>query len=365
MVPYTGPVLLWAPMATLQRMREKFSWTNTEQDFWRLVPVCIHNFPTLGEWSTPLLYEPALHHTKRYDFLQLVYIKLGFSFIAAKYILKLKGNESGCYQFFAFSDNGTENAETAFIDWSYSFSVSTVLITDKRAHFGDETLQFITKEQCILHQFTLAYRSSWNSTVKRLGKGLLRVAPAVLEQFRMWLEKRPELFRIIQCVSNYAASPKRDNITTFTSFHDTKATPLITAYFWSAMTPPVTVSNVLVQRFLKFRGLVHKMAELHGLPHQKKMHQRQLGRAPPWRRKLPNFDVEGYPLVKRANLSAVEKTALRWLVPRWVTKTVSHFIHTLENLRNGAQDDIHMSRIRLFRYRELNRDFIMSHVLIW
>ena len=44
-------------------------------------------------------------------------------------------------------------------------------------------------------------------------------------------------------------------------------------------------------------------------------------------------------------------------------KALSDFVYQVEDLRNGQLDDVHASRLKLYRDSEIEKDAIMSHVI--
>ena len=57
------------------------------------------------------------------------------------------------------------------------------------------------------------------------------------------------------------------------------------------------------------------------------------------------------------------KLALRWRGPRRVIKVRSEFVYQVEDLPNGALEDIHDTHLKFYRDSSRNIDAIMSHDL--
>ncbi len=76
-----------------------------------------------------------------------------------------------------------------------------------------------------------------------------------------------------------------------------------------------------------------------------------------------NFTEGDFVLVAREDMSAGEKLALRWRGPRRVLKALSDHVFLVEDLRNGAVEEVHACRLKFYSDPSLNTRAIMSHVL--
>lgn len=78
---------------------------------------------------------------------------------------------------------------------------------------------------------------------------------------------------------------------------------------------------------------------------------------------LPDFTEEKFVFVARKELHAGEKLCLRWRGPRRIVKALNNYVYSVEDLRNGSVDDIHISRFKVYSDSSLDTEIIMSHVL--
>ena len=106
------------------------------------------------------------------------------------------------------------------------------------------------------------------------------------------------------------------------------------------------------------------MADLPPASHEGIMRNRKQARATANRGILPNFDMDGYVPLARSDFFSGEKLALRWRGPRRMVKAVSNYTYTVEDLRNGMRDNVHISRLKFYRDPDRNREAILCHVLV-
>ena len=363
-IAHTGPAGHRGYAATTKALQDCFTWTTLKQDVKDFIRGCIHCLSTQGGGSMPRPFGPSFFGTKPNDLLQFDYIELGPRSIGAKYVLMLRDDHSGYCWFFAFPDSIAENAATAIIDWSAAFGVPAALMSDGPTHFRNETMRLITKGLRVPHHFTLPYCPWSNGAIERLGKELLRVARAVTAELQMAFDEWPDILPLLQSAINNAPSSQRKKTAPIMAFNGLPPTPPIKAFYRSMKCRPVTINDLQQERAFNVESLVKHMADLHPAIHEGVMRNRKQARATANRGILPNFDIGDYVLVARSDFFAGEKLALRWRGPRRVVKAVSNYIYTVEDLRKGKRDDVHISRLKFYRDTDLNREAIMSHVLV-
>ena len=172
-----------------------------------------------------------------------------------------------------------------------------------------------------------------------------------------------DLIPIVQSVLNNSPSPHRGNVCPFTAFMGCDPTPPVLTFLRSSTTTPVTVTEAQRESALNVEELVRLCADLHQRVQSALAKHRKQSREAMSKGRLPNFTEGDYVLVARSDFHAGEKLCLRWRGPRQVRKALSDYVYQVEDLRNGQLDDIHASRLKLFRDSEIDRAAIMSHVL--
>ena len=235
----------------------------------------------------------------------------------------LRDDHSGYQWFFPFATTAAENAANEIIDWCAAFGVPQGLMSDGPTHFRNETMLLIAKGLRVPHHFTLPYTPWRYGTVERLGKELVRALRATVSEFQMRYEEWPDLLPLVQSALNNAPSTARDNI----------------------------------------RALQDRMDELHPLVQKALQSHRDNSRRAASKGRLPNFTEGDFVLVAQDSYKAGEKLALRWRGPRRVIQARSEFVYQVEDLRNGALEDIHATRLKFYRDSSLNTEAIMLHVL--
>ena len=275
----------------------------------------------------------------------------------------LRDDHSGYCWLFAFPDTIAENAATAIIAWSAAFGAPSGLMSEGPTHFRNETMRLISKGLSIRHHFTLPYCPWSNSDIERLGREILRVARAVTAELQMAFDERPDIPPLLQSAINNAPSAHRSKAAPITAFMGLQKKPPIKTFYSSISCRPVSINDLNQDRALNAESLVKDMEDLHPAIHESVMRNRKQALVAVKRGFLQNLDVGDYVLVARSEFFAGEKLLLRWRGPLRVFKAVSKYIYTVEDLRHGICDDIHISRTKFYRDSELNREAIMYHFL--
>lgn len=68
-------------------------------------------------------------------------------------------------------------------------------------------------------------------------------------------------------------------------------------------------------------------------------------------------------LVAREDFHAGAKLALRWRGPRRVPKALSDYVYQIEDLHNGATEEIHTSWLKFYHYRSLDTEAILAQLI--
>lgn len=349
--------------STEKVLRKYYFWSTMTTDIRSFVRACIHCLSTTGGGKIPRPYGPAVHGTNPNDLLQFDYFDIGPSRTGEKYVLLLRDDATDYKWMFAFPDTSAENAATAIIDWSAAFGVPKGLMSDGPTHFRNETLRLIAKGLKTTHHFTLPYSPWSNGAVERLGKEMLRVFRSIVSEFQMSLDEWPDLLPVVQSALNNAPSPSRGNISPITAFVGKEPTPPIATFLRTDSVKPITVTDAQRERLINVQALKDRVAELHPLVAESVRKNRQRSREAASAGTLPNFSEGDYVLVAREEFSAGEKLCLRWRGPRRVVKAQNDYVFQVEDLRNGAVEDIHGTRLKFYRDADLDTRAIMSHVL--
>lgn len=73
--------------------------------------------------------------------------------------------------------------------------------------------------------------------------------------------------------------------------------------------------------------------------------------------------IGDFVLVAKQHFHANEKLCLRWHGPRRVIKTINDYVYKEKDLRNGATDEVHVSRLKFHSDDSLDKESIMYHDL--
>lgn len=173
----------------------------------------------------------------------------------------------------------------------------------------------------------------------------------------------PDLLTIVQSVLNNAPSPLRGNICPITDFLGRAPTMPTSTFIRTYTVKPVLLSDAVKERALNIEEFIKARDELHPLFQSTFVKYHEQARAAASRAELPNFTDRDFVLVARTEFGAEDKHLIRWRGPRRVIKPINDFVYTFEDLRTGQFDDIHASRLKLFRDDDINKEAILSHVL--
>lgn len=275
----------------------------------------------------------------------------------------LRDDHSDYKWFFCFPNTDAENAAHAIIDWCAANGTPGGLMSDGPTHFKNETVRLVSKGLKTPHHFTLPYCPWSNGAVERLGRELLRVLRSLISELQMDQKEWPDLIPIVQSVLNNSPSPHRGNVCPLTAFMGRDPTAPVNTFLRSTTATPVTITDAQLESKLNAEELVKLCADLHPRLQSTLAEHRRQSREAASKGQLPNFTEGDYVLVARSDFHAGEKLCLRWRGPRRVRKALNDFVYQVEDLRNGQLDDIHASRLKLFRDREIDEKAIMSHVL--
>lgn len=274
----------------------------------------------------------------------------------------LHGDHSDYKWFFATPGTSAENAALAIIDWCAAFNVPQGQMSDGPTHFRNETVRMVTKTLRVPHHFTLPYTPWSNGAVERLGKEVIRTFRALVSEFQMDFSEWPDLLPI-QSALNNAPSPQRGNTPPITAFLGLEPTPPIATFIRTAKTQPMTVKAALLEKFVNIEALKTKIANQHSLVQSNLRRNHEASRSKDSKGQLPNFEKGDFVLVAREHFHEGEKLALRWRRPRRVVKALSNYVYQVEDLRNGAHDEVHGTRLKFYHDASLDQNGIMSDVV--
>lgn len=349
--------------STEQALRSIFNWSTLTEDVRDFIRACIHCLSTSGGEKVPRPFGPAVHGTGPNDLLQFDYIDLGPSISGDNYVLMMRDDHSDYKLFYCFPDTSAENAATAIIEWCSMFGVPNTFMSDGPTHFKNETLRLVSNGLKVRHHFTLAYCPWSNGAVERLGRELISVLRSVLSELQMDQKEWPDLIPLAQSALNNSPSRQRGNICPITAFMGRQPSPPIRTFFRTSTVKTVTLSQAQHESALNGKELVKLCEELHPRVQSRLAKNRKQARDAASRGQLANFTEGDFVLVARSDFQAGEKLCLRWRGPRQVIKAINDHVYQVEDLRKGQLDNIHASRLKMFRDSAIDENAILSHVI--
>lgn len=142
-----------------------------------------------------------------------------------------------------------------------------------------------------------------------------------------------------------------------------KPTPLVLVFLYLTTAMPVTVTKAERESKLNVEKLVKLCPGLHQRVQSTLAKHRKQSREAICKGQLPNFTEDNYVVFDRSDSHAGEKLFLHQRRPRRVCKGLNGYVYQVEDHRNGQLDDIHTSRLKLFRDKAIDKVPIMPHVL--
>lgn len=348
---------------TIAAIGERFHWTSLKDDVSLFVSSCIHCLSTAGGERTPRPFGPSTFGTHPNDLLQFDYIDMGKSTTGDKYILMLRDDHSGYAWFYPTVSTSAEQAASAIVDWCAAFGPPNSMMSDGPTHFRNETIRMLTKSLRAKHHFTTPYCPWSNGGIERLGKELLKTARALISELKLRTHSWPDVIPIIQSAVNLSPSPQRKNIPPLTAFSGLKPRQPINTFIRSDTAQVITVEQATMERLKNMTELINTMDNLHPVVQTSLQNNRERLRQHMSKGKMPNFEEGDFVLVARDNFHKGEKLCLRWRGPRRVIKAVNDWLYQIEDLRNGAIETAHASRLKFYSDSAFDSTAIMSHVM--
>jgi len=349
--------------ATEAAIRKNFLWDTLSEDVSRFVKGCIHCISTTGGKRVPRPFGPSVHGTAPNDLLQFDFLEIGPGADGIKYILMMRDDFSSYCWLFPFSNANSDSTAMALLEWSSSFNVPRMLMSDQGTHFKNETVRKLSRALKVPHHFTLPHTPWSNGAVERLGKEILRTFRTAVSELQVPFSTWPDLVPLVQSALNNSLSPQRGNLAPITIFMGKEPSPPISTFWRRDTGTTVTIKAATRKRALNFgkvRDLVDNYRTAVGADLTR---NRTRKRGTASRGTLPNFSEGDFVLVAREHFNAGEKLCLRWRGPRRIIGAVSDYVYQVEDLRNGSLEEAHASRLRFYSDSALNTEAIMSHVL--
>lgn len=114
----------------------------------------------------------------------------------------LKDYFSGFVRLFAIEAANAANAAEALQAWFSEYCAVKVWVSDMGSPFLNELMRILAKRLRVCHQFTPAYASHVNGTVKAVCKKVVRAARALLPDFGLQPKEWTEAVQLIQSLIN-------------------------------------------------------------------------------------------------------------------------------------------------------------------
>jgi hypothetical protein len=184
-----------------------------------------------------------------------------------------------------------------------------------------------------------------------------KVFKMLLSEFRMKQEEWPMLLRMVQAALNSAPSEKLGGRSPIEAMTGVKPMTAITAIKHPETSEVCSWESVsekckeALRDLESARDMIHK--EVSRSAKEKRDSQRKrINEAT--RRKLPNLMEGDFVLVASTEKSAGNNLRVQWRGPRRIISIPSEWTYIVEDLLQGKKKEIHVSRIKPYKDRDLN-----------
>ena len=199
--------------------------------------------------------------------------------------------------------------------------------------------------------------------MERLGREMLRLFRGTLSEMKQPATEWPALVPILQNALHNAPSSQRKRMAPVIIFLGHQPTTPLSVYKLPSTAVISSFSDTLMERYKNLNDIQTVLEEIHPIIDDYLQESRKASRLRQSKGKAAQFEQEDFVLVAREEFHKNEKLCLRWRGPRRVNKIVSDWIVNVENLGNGACQDVHTTRLRFYSDSRIGTTAIFPHVL--
>jgi len=136
------------------------------------------------------------HTRRRNGILHMDYLYMSQS--TKRYMLCLKDDFTGYCKLYACKRCSTKYVVKALLDWSSTFGIPKLIVSDRGTHFVNYCMQELCKRLQVHRHCTTAYSPKSNGTIERLNRDILRIMRCFISDQRMRTANWPNLCAAVQ-----------------------------------------------------------------------------------------------------------------------------------------------------------------------
>lgn len=341
--------------ATLEAIKETYWWSNIKQDVREFTQACIHCIISRNGERIPRPLATAIHGEKPNEVIHMDFLYMGPAEESnMKYLLLIKDDLSSYAWLYPCERADSDVATSALAKWMACFGSMEWLVTDQGSHFVASLMTSLTQEARIRHHFTTAYCPWSNGTIERLCKEVLRVARALLSEWRLSAGSWTSIVEAIQKIMNQsplkrlgtnAQGVMRCPMEVFTGL---KASPLIIRPLplrkymsVKALDEARTMQVINIDRFHQALENIHKEVSDNNTANRSralKWHNAKTNVTP------LNINIGDYVMI-RTHAHRNHKLESKWRGPMLVVEAKSTLVFVVKDINNGSQQTVHAQRM--------------------
>jgi hypothetical protein len=348
--------------STISALKQVFHWETLEADVREFVQQCIHCLGVKGSVKIPRPLGEGIHGDKPGDVLHMDYghmftLPKGGSEPRYQYIHILMDDCTNLIWLNAVEEPEASTTAESVEQWAATFGMPKVWVSDGGSHYKNQVMEALAHRYGATHHITLAYCPWSNGTIENMVGQVKKVFKMLLSEFRMKQEEWPLLLHMVQAALNSAPTEKlggRSPIEAMTGVKPMTAINSIVHPETSEVCSWEQVSSKCKEALKELesaRDQIHK--EVSRSAKGKRDSQRKRFNETT-KRKFPNLMEGDYVLVASTEKSAGNNLKVQWRGPRRITSIPSEWTYIVEDLLQGKRREVHVSRIKPYKDRDLN-----------
>ena len=318
---------------TVKSLKEFCSWTDQKADVEFFVKRCLHCASVLGASPRPL--GEALHSDRPNGLLHWDFVAMGLAHTGEEYLLVIKDDASKMVWFFPTVTATAVCVKQCLLQWFAVFGVCYEWVSDQGTHFKNQVITELQHQLGAHHHFTTA-RCPWaNGTVEVVMRQLLRLFRACLSEWRLPVDRWPDVTLVIMLIFNQLPSPSLGGIAPVTAMSGRPAMSPMDTIALPGSLCAATLADVENRQKVYFAAAreavdhMHKeMAEVNAIKRDRarKTHEKKRGVA------MAQFVLGDYVLYQDVWLHKRTKLRTTWCGPAVVTQVISNWLYAVKNI---------------------------------
>jgi hypothetical protein len=362
-IAHAGPAGHRGITSTLTAIKDCFYWQTIEKDVKTFVNQCIHCMSTKGSHKIPRLLGEAIHGDRPGDVLHMDY--------AHMYSLPKEVNEEPRHQYIhilmddctkliwldAIEEPDAASTAQSIETWAATFGMPRVWVSDGGSHYKNQVIEELSRRYGATHHITLAYCPWSNGTIENMVGQVKRVFKMLLSEYRLQQQRWPELMRMVQSALNSAPTERLGGRSPIEAMTGVKPMTAINSLSFLEEDEQCSAKELSKKLKEAIEELAQKRDQIHKkiAEDAKSSRDKHRERANAKLTTKPLSLVEGdYVLVADTGKQTGNNLRVKWRGPRRIVSIPSQWTYIVEDILQGVKKEVHASRIKLYRDKDLN-----------